>query len=93
MENDRHLLLERTTSKLSNLNSNTKTMCHRRLGEKCNFATDVETYYLISKTLVNDKTVLKSCLLLINVEFVSSFQNKAYHFNAFLVNKYYWIFR
>lgn len=34
MENDRHLLLERTTSKLSNLNSNTKTMCHRRLGEK-----------------------------------------------------------
>ena len=83
MENDWYLRLERMTSKLSYLNSNTKTMYHRRLGEKHNFSADVETYYPFLKTLVDGKKVPKICLLLIYVEFVSNFQDKAYHFNAF----------
>lgn len=40
MENDWHLVLEKMTSKLLYLNS--KTMYHKRLGEKHNSSTDLE---------------------------------------------------
>ena len=84
MRHNYYVRLENLTTEFSNLIRDTKIEYHYKLAAKLvNPSTSAKTYWSILKTFANGRNVPVIPPLLINNEFISSFNTKVNYFNRF----------